>query len=55
MKNTILCELTTSNEKYTVESTLIIPIKNSSSRICGMLEVKFRIKTHIYMYVYMYL
>ena len=54
MKNTVLCELTTSNEKYSVESTLIIPIKNSSSRICGMLEVKFRIKIHLCM-VYMHL
>ena len=39
MKNMFLCELTTSNDKYSVDTTLIIPIINSSSKMCGILEV----------------
>lgn len=50
MKNTYICELTTSNEKHSAESTLMFPIKNSRGNVYAVLEVKLTLRRDLSLY-----
>jgi len=39
MNNSYICELTSTSGKYKVDNTLILPIKRSSGKIAGVIEV----------------
>ena len=39
MKNSYICELTSTTGKYKVDNTLILPIKKNNGKIAGAIEV----------------
>lgn len=39
MKNSYICELTSTSGKYKVDNTLILPIKRANGRVAGAIEV----------------
>jgi len=41
MKNSYICELTSTSGKYKVDNTLILPIKRANGRVAGAIEVNF--------------
>lgn len=46
MKNTIMCDLTNTKGKYTVDNALVVPVKNSFDQIIGILEISNIFDSH---------